>query len=84
MNKGELVEKMSNSTGVSKREVESVLQAFIATVKTELKRGRKVQLIGFGTFATAKRKARKGRNPRTGQESRSQQRASPNSAQARH
>ncbi|MBA4349512.1 MAG: DNA-binding protein HU [Thermodesulfovibrio sp.] len=43
-----------------------LLESFIAAVKSELKKGKKLILIGFGTFSVAQRKARKGRNPRTG------------------
>ena len=66
MNKNELVASLAEKTGLKKTEVEKVLKAFTETVTDELKKGEKVQLVGFGTFETATREAREGRNPRTG------------------
>lgn len=68
MTKGELVDKIASGTGLSKADAGRALDATIDTVKAALKKGQKVALVGFGTFAVVKRKARKGRNPRTGQE----------------
>ena len=65
MNKVELVEAMAEKTGLSKKDAEAALKAFIGTVESELKKGEKVQLVGFGTFEVSKRAARKGRNPQT-------------------
>lgn len=65
MNKVELVEAMAKQTGLSKKDAEAALKAFIDTVELEVKKGRKVQLVGFGTFELTKRAARKGRNPQT-------------------
>ncbi|MBR5931808.1 MAG: HU family DNA-binding protein [Lachnospiraceae bacterium] len=67
MNKVELVEAMAKKTGLSKKDAEAALKAFIDTVEFEVKKGRKVQLVGFGTFEVSKRAARKGRNPQTGE-----------------
>jgi DNA-binding protein HU-beta len=67
MNKVELVEAMAKKTGLSKKDAEGALKAFIETVEFEVKKGRKVQLVGFGTFELSKRAARKGRNPQTGE-----------------
>ena len=67
MNKVELVEAMAKKTGLSKKDAEGALKAFIETVECEVKKGRKVQLVGFGTFELSKRAARKGRNPQTGE-----------------
>ena len=70
MNKAELVEAMVKKTGLSKKDAEAGLNAFVDVVKKELanKKGdRKVQLVGFGTFEVAERKARSGRNPSTGE-----------------
>ncbi len=67
MNKNELVASMAEKTGLKKTEVEKVLKAFIDTVKDELKKDEKIQLVGFGTFEVSKREAREGRNPRTGE-----------------
>ena len=66
MNKSELVAEMAKKTGLTKKDSESALKAFIETVSTELSKGKSVQLIGFGTFAVGKRAARTGRNPKTG------------------
>lgn len=66
MNKSELVASMAEKTGLKKVDVEKVLKAFTETVTDELKKGEKIQLVGFGTFEVAKRPAREGRNPRTG------------------
>ena len=66
MNKNELVACLAEKTGLKKTDVEKVLKAFTETVTDELKKGEKIQLVGFGTFETATRGAREGRNPRTG------------------
>ena len=66
MNKSELVAAMAKKTGLTKKDSESALKAFIETVSGELAKGKSVQLIGFGTFAVGKRAARTGRNPKTG------------------
>lgn len=68
MNKTDLVGQVATKTGMTKKDVEKVVNAFLATVEGSLKDGDKVQLIGFGTFEVRGRKARKGRNPQTGQE----------------
>lgn len=70
MNKAELVEAMAKQTGMSKKDTEAGLKAFCDVVTKELsnKKGdKKVQLVGFGTFEVAERKARSGRNPLTGE-----------------
>ena len=68
MNKAELVEVLAKTTKLSKRENEEVLNAFVDAVTKDLKKGGKVQLVGFGTFEVGKRAARTGRNPQTGEE----------------
>ena len=68
MNKGELVTAMAQKTAASKRATEASLNALMEVVSNELKKGGKVQLVGFGTFETRKRAARKGRNPQSGKE----------------
>lgn len=68
MNKGELVTAISEKTDTTKKSAEELLNAFIEVVTEELKKGEKIQLIGFGTFETRKRAARKGRNPQTKEE----------------
>ncbi len=67
MNKGDLIEKISADANVSKTQAGSALDSFIGAVQKTLKEGGKVTLVGFGTFITTKRKARKGRNPKTGE-----------------
>ena len=68
MNKTELVAAMAEQAGISKKDAEAALKAFTDTVSKELKKGGKVQLVGFGTFETSTRAARTGRNPQTGKE----------------
>ena len=68
MNKTELVEAIAKETKLSKKDTEATVKAFTEVVAKELKKGGKVQLIGFGTFEVAKRAARNGRNPQTGKE----------------
>ena len=67
MNKAELVAAMAEKTELSKKDAEKALKAFTDVVAEELKKGEKIQLVGFGTFAVSKRSAREGRNPRTGE-----------------
>ena len=66
MNKTELVSAMAEQAGVSKKDAEKTLKAFTDVVADELKKGGKVQLVGFGTFEVSERAAREGRNPQTG------------------
>ena len=66
MNKTELVEAIAKKSGLSKKTSEAALNAFTETVGKALKKGDKIQLVGFGTFEVAKRAARTGRNPQTG------------------
>ena len=66
MNKTELVDAIAKKTDLSKKDSEKALKAFIDTVTDELKKGEKIQLVGFGTFEVAKRNARTGKNPQTG------------------
>ena len=67
MNKQELLSAMAEKSGLTKKDSEAALAAFIETVQDTLKKGEKVQLVGFGTFEVAERAAREGRNPQTGQ-----------------
>ncbi|MDO4777850.1 MAG: HU family DNA-binding protein [Cardiobacteriaceae bacterium] len=68
MNKTELIEAIAASAGLTKAQAGKALDAFVDTVSDTLKKGDKVILIGFGTFETRKREARKGRNPQTKKE----------------
>lgn len=66
MNKGELVEAIAKDAKVSKGQAQDALEALVKQVQKALKKGEKVTLVGFGTFSSAKRAARMGRNPQTG------------------
>ena len=68
MNKAELVAKMAEKSGLSKKDAEVALNAFTMSVEEALVGGEKVQLVGFGTFETRERAARQGRNPRNPEE----------------
>jgi DNA-binding protein HU-beta len=65
MNKKQLVEVVSGETGFRQKDVSSVLDCIVDTIKGNLKKGEKVQLFGFGTFEVVERAARTGINPRT-------------------
>lgn len=67
MNKTELVAAVAEQADISKKDAEKVLKAFVDVVTEEMKKGEKVQLVGFGTFEVSERAAREGRNPRTGE-----------------
>ena len=66
MNKTELVAEIAQVTGLTKAASETALNALVETVTDTLKKGDKVQLVGFGTFEVSTRAAREGRNPQTG------------------
>ena len=66
MNKSELVDAIAKETGLSKKDSDAAVKAFVDTVTKALKKKDKVQLVGFGTFETGKRAARNGKNPQTG------------------
>ena len=68
MNKVELVDAIAASAGITKKDSEAALKAFVSTIVEELKKGEKVSLVGFGTVEVSKRAARKGRNPQTGED----------------
>ncbi|HOE16354.1 MAG TPA: HU family DNA-binding protein [Syntrophorhabdaceae bacterium] len=68
MTKVELIGKMAADSKISKAAAGKALESFLEGVKKALKKDEKVTLVGFGTFSVSKRKARKGRNPRTGSE----------------
>jgi DNA-binding protein HU-beta len=65
MNKTELVAAIADKTELTKKDSEKALKAFIDVVTEELKKGEKIQLVGFGTFEVTKRAARTGKNPQT-------------------
>lgn len=68
MNKADLVKSVCEKAKLSKKDSEMAIQAVLGSIAQALAKGDKVQLIGFGTFETKKRAARKGRNPQTGAE----------------
>ncbi len=67
MTKAELVEAMATEADIAKSAASSALDAYVEAVSKELKKGGKISLVGFGTFSVSKRKAREGRNPKTGE-----------------
>ena len=66
MNKTEVIAAIAEQAEISKKDSEKALKAFIDVVTDQLKKGDKVQLVGFGTFEVSERAAREGRNPQTG------------------
>ena len=67
MTKAELIDSVAAGAKISKAAAAKAVNTFTATIAKSLKKGKKVTLVGFGTFSVTKRKARKGRNPRTGE-----------------
>ena len=66
MTKADLVERMAKEAGVTKKAAEAALGSALKGIRDSLKKGRKVTLVGFGTFRVSRRAARNGRNPQTG------------------
>jgi|ERR1700694_532069 DNA-binding protein HU-beta len=67
MTKAELIEEIANKTELKRRDVSDIVDNLLESIKAALQKGDKVQLIPFGSFETRKRKAREGRNPKTGE-----------------
>jgi DNA-binding protein HU-beta len=67
MNKGELVDRISQKATVTKKQADAVLSAAIETIMEAVSEGDKVTLVGFGSFERRDRKEREGRNPKTGE-----------------
>ena len=67
MNKAQLIEAVRKTIGSSKADAERGVNAVLQSVKKGLKKDKAVQIVGFGSFTVKKRKARKGRNPQTGE-----------------
>ena len=67
MNKGELVDKVAEKSGVTKKQADMVLTAAIDAIMETVSSGEKVTLVGFGSFEPRERKEREGRNPKTGE-----------------
>ncbi len=68
MNKAELVNVMAEKAGLTKVDAKKALDAFLCAATDSIRKGERISLVGFGTFSTTKRPARKGRNPQTGKE----------------
>jgi len=68
MNKAELISRVAEKAGLTKKDSEKAVNAMIEVIEEALAAGEKVSLVGFGTFEVRSRAERKGRNPRTGQE----------------
>jgi DNA-binding protein HU-beta len=66
MNKAELVNVMAEKAGLTKVDAKKALDAFLCAATGAIRKGERISLVGFGSFATVKRPARKGRNPQTG------------------
>ena len=66
MNKSELIEHIANNADINKAQATRALEATLGAIKTMLRKGGAVNLLGFGSFQIGKRSARTGRNPRTG------------------
>jgi DNA-binding protein HU-beta len=67
MTKAELVNRMAKDAKIAKRAAEAALDSFTTCVRDSLKRGKRLSLVGFGTFSVGRRAARNGRNPQTGE-----------------
>ena len=67
MNKGELVDKVAEKATVTKKQADAVLSAALESIMEAVSEGDKVTLVGFGSFESRERKAREGRNPKTGE-----------------
>ena len=66
MNKADLVDRIAAEAGINKTQAAAAVDALVSNVTGALKKGERVTLVGFGTFAISQRKARNGRNPQTG------------------
>lgn len=67
MNKTELIDAMAADAGITKAAAKKALESFLGNVEGSLKHGKRVSLVGFGSWSVSKRNAREGRNPQTGQ-----------------
>lgn len=67
MNRKELIAEMAQKSGLTMKDADKALSAFIEVVSESLQKSESVQLVGFGTFETRQRAAREGKNPRTGE-----------------
>ncbi len=67
MNKKDLIKAVADASALSNKDAEKAINAVTAAITDALKKGEKVQLVGFGTFEVRERAAKQGRNPRTGE-----------------
>jgi len=67
MNKSDLVNSMAESAGITKAAAKKALEAFLNDIEGALQKGKRVSLVGFGSWSVSRRAAREGRDPRTGQ-----------------
>jgi DNA-binding protein HU-beta len=67
MNKAQLIERLSQKTKLTKIQSELVMDAALEIIQKTVSKGEEVKIVGFGTFSSVQRKARKGRNPKTGE-----------------
>jgi DNA-binding protein HU-beta len=68
MNKADLINKVAEKSGLTKTKTAEVIDTLVGTMQEALSTGEKITLVGFGSFDVSKRDARKGRNPKTGEE----------------
>jgi DNA-binding protein HU-beta len=66
MTKEEMIARIAGDAGINKRQASDALNSFFSNITNNLKKGKKVSFVGFGTFTVSRRKARTGRNPQTG------------------
>ncbi len=66
MNKADLIDRIASASGITKAQAGTAVETLVSSVTGALKKGERVALVGFGTFAVSQRKARNGRNPQTG------------------
>lgn len=68
MNKSDLIDAIASKTGMTKQDSKQALEGIVYNISKAIKKGKRVSLMGFGSFTTIKRSARRGRNPKTGEE----------------
>ena len=66
MNKTDMIDKLASAAGITKTQAAAAVEAMMSGITSALKKGNRVTLVGFGSFSTAQRAARTGRNPKTG------------------
>ena len=66
MNKADMIDKMAAAAGITKTQAAAAVEAMVSGISSALKKGNRVTVVGFGSFTTAQRAARTGRNPKTG------------------